>query len=69
MTLKNKPEHIWNIDETRIPLNHNPTKIVVVKVERPFVVTAGHIDNTTVVAAGKALGQTIPPYVIYLSTL
>ena len=63
--LKNKPEQIWNIDETGITLDHNPPKIVATKGERPFVVTAGHSDNTTVIVAGSALGETIPPYVIY----
>ena len=63
--LKNKPEQIWKIDETGISLDHNPPKIVAAKGERPYVVTAGHSANTTVIAAGNALGETIPPYVIY----
>ena len=33
--LKNKPEQIWNIDETGITLDHNPPKIVATKGERP----------------------------------
>ena len=63
--LKNKPEQICNIGETGITLDHNPPKIVATKGERPFVVTAGHSDNTTEIVAGSALGETIPPYVIY----
>ena len=27
--------------------------------------TAGHSDSTTVIVSGNALGETIPPYVIY----
>ena len=63
--LKNRPELIWNVDETGITPDHTPPKIVASKGEKPYIITAGRSATTTVIAAGNALGETIPPYIIY----
>ena len=36
--LKNKPEQIWNVDETVSTLNHDTPKIMAAKGERHYVV-------------------------------
>lgn len=56
---------IWNFDETGITLDFQPPKIVAGKDQKPFSVTSGRRATTTVIAAGSALGETIPPYIIY----
>ncbi|KAJ8300614.1 hypothetical protein KUTeg_022133 [Tegillarca granosa] len=62
--LKNKPDAMWNVDETGISLDHTPPKKVA-SCQKPFVVTAGKVGLTTTIVAGSALGETIPPYIIY----
>ena len=59
--LKNRPELIWNVDETGITPDHNPPKIVASKGEKTYIITAGRSATTTVIAAGNAFGGTIPP--------
>ena len=63
--LKNKPEMIWNVDETGISLEHNPPKVLAKAGSNPHCVTSGKSPTTTVIAAVSALGETIPPYVIF----
>ena len=63
--IKNKPQHIWNVDETGISLDHNPPKILAKAGSNPHCVTSGKSATTTVIAAVSALGETIPPYVIF----
>jgi hypothetical protein len=62
---KNQAERVWNVDETGITLDVRPPKVVAAKGEKAFVVTASRSATTTVIAAGSALGETIPPYIIY----
>ncbi|XP_053389346.1 uncharacterized protein LOC128552342, partial [Mercenaria mercenaria] len=63
--LMNIPASLWNVDETGITLDVPPPKIACGKGEQPFIVTSSRRATTTVIAAGNALGETIPPYVIY----
>ena len=63
--IKNKPQFIWNVDETGISLDHNPPKILARAGTNPHCVTSGRSATTTVIAAVSALGETIPPFVIF----
>jgi hypothetical protein len=63
--LLNKPGCLWNVDETGITLDFPPPKIISGKDDKPFIVSSPKQATTTVIAAGSALGETIPPYVIY----
>ncbi|XP_046550978.1 MFS-type transporter clz9-like isoform X1 [Haliotis rubra] len=63
--LVDKPAHIWHVDESGISLDHNPPEVVARKGTMPHMVTAGHSPTTTVIAAVSAVGDTIPPYMIY----
>lgn len=63
--LINQPAKIWNVDETGISLDHSPPKVLFRRGSQPHSVTTGRSSTTTLVAAVSALGQTIPPYIIY----
>ncbi|XP_033761495.1 jerky protein homolog-like [Pecten maximus] len=63
--LKNKPERIFNADETGMPLDHKPPKIVKVAGQDAHTQTSGNKTNITVVACASASGLLIPPQVIF----
>ena len=63
--VKDKAANIWNVDETGISLDHNPPKVLARSGTSPHSITSGRSANTTAIAAVGALGQTIPPYVIF----
>ena len=65
LQIKNVPENIWNVDETVINMDHNPPKILAKSRTTPFIMTAGRSSNTTLIASGSALGEPIPPYIIF----
>ena len=60
-----KPNQIFNMDETGMPLEHRPTKVVTKKgMKHPCCVTSGKKTNITVVGCVNAGGHCIPPMVI-----
>ena len=63
--LMNCPGQIYNVDETGMPLDHRPPKVVGRKGKRKVRCrVTGNKAQITVVACVSASGQTIPPYVI-----
>jgi glycine/serine hydroxymethyltransferase len=52
------------VDETGISIDHNPPKILAKVGSNPHC-ASGKSATTTVIAAVSALGETIPPYVIF----
>lgn len=67
--IKNKPQFIWNVDETRHSLDHNPSKILAKVGSNPYRVTSGKSATTTVIVAVSALEETIQSYVIFKGEL
>lgn len=64
--LFDKPNQIFNMDETGMPLEHRPTKVVIKKgMKHPCCVTSGKKTNITVVGCVNAGGHCIPPMVIW----
>ena len=63
--IKNKLQFIWNVDETGTSLDHNPTKILARAGSNPHCVASGKSTTNTVIGAVSALGETMPPYVIF----
>jgi hypothetical protein len=61
----NQPGKVWNVDESGISLDHTPPKVLSRCGYQPYSVTSGRSSTTTLVAAVSALGQTLPPYMIY----
>ena len=63
--LRDKPERIYNIDETGISTEHTPPKIVCDKDSNQQCVTSLRGWTINVIAAGNALGNSIPPYYVF----
>jgi hypothetical protein len=64
--LLNSPSRIYNVDETGIPLDPRPPNIVTrrgIKKVRNRV--TGRKGQVTVVGCGNAMGQVIPPIIIF----
>ena len=62
----NHPEAIYNMDETGVPLQPCPPKIVAMKGQKKVrYQTSGQKSQITVAACGSATGQAIPPFIIF----
>ena len=60
------PGQIYNVDETGLAYEHRPQKLVTLKGQKKVRCrTSNNKSQTTVVACVNAIGQAIPPYVIY----
>ncbi|KAH3698668.1 hypothetical protein DPMN_086214 [Dreissena polymorpha] len=58
--LTNKPDLIWNIDETGLLLEHSPINIVCQKGYTPQSVTSPRGNTVTVLAAENTTGSRLP---------
>ena len=63
--LNDKPERIFNVDETGINTEHAPPKIVCSKSTNPQSITSTRSSTVTIIAGGNALGNHLPPYYIF----
>ena len=60
------PAQIYNVDETGMPLDHRPPKIVTRKGQKNVCYrTSGNKSQITVIGCISAVGQAIPPFVIF----
>ena len=61
-----KPNQIFNCDETGMPLNPKPSKVLVSKgTKHPRAITTGNKTQITVLACCNAAGYCLPPFVLY----
>ena len=63
--LKDKPHLIYNIDETGIQPEHRPANIIAPVGQKAHSITSPRGTTTTIIAAGNASGQFIPPYFVF----
>ena len=64
--LLNNPSQIYNVDEMGMPLDHHPPKIVTTRGQKKVRCrTSGNRSQITVIACVSAVGQVIPPFVIF----
>ena len=64
--LAKKPGQIFNCDETLLPLQHNPPKVVSLATQRhPYAITSGEKAQMTILACASASGYSIPPMVVF----
>ena len=62
----NRPESIYNMDETGVPLEHRPPKVVAKRGQKKVrCCTSGQKSQMTVIGCGSATGQSIPPFIIF----
>ena len=60
------PEAIYNMDETGVPLEPRPPKVVAAKGQKKVrYQTSGKKEQITVVGCASATGQSIPPFLIF----
>ena len=61
--LLNSPNQIYNVDETGMPLDHRPPKIVTARGQKKVRCrTSGNKSQITIIACVSAVGQVIPPF-------
>ncbi len=64
--LFSSPSRIYNCDETGLPLQHTPPRVIGIKGQKhPRSVTTGCKKNITVLACCSASGNVLPPQVIF----
>ena len=64
--LIDSPGQIYNVDETGMPLDHRPPKIVTKKGQKKVRYhTSGNKSQITVIGCVSASGHAIPPFVIF----
>ena len=64
--LMDQPGQIYNVDESGMPLEHRPPRVLAKKGQRKVRYrTSGNKSQVTVIGCVSAAGQTIPPFVIY----
>ena len=66
--LVNKPSQIYNVDETGVPLNPRPPKVITTKgrvTKKVCCHTSGRKGQVTRVGCTNASGQVIPPMIIF----
>ena len=64
--LMESPNQIYNVDETGMPLDHRPPKVVTKKGQKKVRCrTSGNKSQITVIGCVSATGQAIPPFVIF----
>ncbi|XP_052268555.1 uncharacterized protein LOC127869937 [Dreissena polymorpha] len=60
-----KPQKIFNIDESGVNSEHTPPKIICKKDTVPQNITSARSSTVTIIAAGNAAGQSVPPYYVF----
>ena len=64
--LVDKPSHIFNLDETGMPLDPSPPLVVAKRGQKnPSAVGSGDKTQVTVLACCNAAGYALPPFVIF----
>lgn len=63
--LLDKPIRIFYLYEIEITSDHAPPKIVCNKDTKAQAVTSPRSSTVTIIAAGNAIGNHIPPYIIF----
>ena len=60
------PERIYNMDETGVPLDPRPPKVVTRKGQKKVRYrSSGNKSQITVIGCANATGQPIPPFIIF----
>ena len=60
-----KPENIYNLDETGINTQHTPPKVLAQKGTRVQGITSQRSSITTVIGCVNALGSALPPFFLF----
>lgn len=67
-SLHNRPDLIYNLDETGISPEHRPPNVIAPSQGKTHAVTSPRSSNTTIIACVNAAGNHIPPYFVFKGT-
>ena len=60
------PERIYNMDETGVPLDPRPSKVLAARGQKKVCYrSSGNKSQITVIGCGSASGQVLPPFIIF----
>ena len=60
------PERVYNMDETGVPLEPRPPKVIAAKgIKKIHYRTSGQKSQITVIGCGSATGQALLPFIIF----
>jgi len=63
--LVDKPQQVWNMDETGVQLEHKPRRVLAQKGSKFLHArTSGNRETLTVIACVNGAGESIPPHII-----
>ncbi|CAK1585467.1 unnamed protein product [Parnassius mnemosyne] len=67
LAVQDKPAHIYNIDEKgcQMILHKSPLVLAQKGVKRVHTLASEHAENVTIVSCGNAIGNTIPPMILF----
>ncbi|XP_072168984.1 uncharacterized protein [Diadema setosum] len=63
--LKDKPDRIYNVDETNLNAEHKPPKVTTGADTRINSITSHRVGTTSLLACGNAAGRFLPPYYVF----
>lgn len=63
--LRDKPQFIYNIDETGIQPEHRPPNVIAPVGSKPQAITSPRSTTTTVIGCANATGNSVPPFFIF----
>lgn len=63
--LINKPQHIYNLDETGLQPNHRPANVIANPKLKPQAITSPRGATTTVIGCVNATRNSLPPYFVF----
>nr|CDS29106.2 kinase D interacting substrate of 220 kDa [Hymenolepis microstoma] len=62
--IKDKPEHMWVVDEVSVSCENQPPKLLPISVQRAQSVSYWS-PTVVIIGAGSAAGEKIPPFLLY----
>ena len=63
--LRDKPQNIYNVDESGVSTEHSPPKTVCSTNTKTQNITSTRSSNVTIIAAGNALGNSVPHTIFF----
>ena len=63
--LKDKPMHIFNLDETGLQPHHKPPNIIAAPKSKPWAIVSLKSTTVTLIGCAKAIGNSLPPYFVF----
>ena len=63
--LKDKPMHIFNLDETGLQPYHKPPNIIAAPNSKPQAIVSPKSTTVTLIGCANATGNSLPPYFVF----